>query len=165
MTIFRAPIPAVVVALLLSGSPAMAGDPTADRFDDYEYWENYEMARMEHPTLVDLNHTLGFYKFFKRVYKEGSSPDWWFFYVEPGTYDLGFFIELTTTKGVYNSDEVVFVPWKQATVYSSNSNFPVAVDDAFESVQVAGKQRVVAFAHFQTEPQGDLVSWRGRYPR
>lgn len=131
-----------------------SAEPMAVPLCDLDFYRQYESVRRDNSALVFLAQSTGGFQLFHRIHDEGSAPSWWAFYVDPGQYD-DLRVQLVTTKGTYTSDEVRFVPWKQREIYRC----PITVDDSFESEIVNGKRRVIAYAHFPTEPKGDLVSW------
>ena len=126
--------------------------------DQYEIWDRYEetyVARYGHD--LKALYALGVGRAFALMAED--VPSWWCFYVQPGVYAAPRCV-LYTAAGAYESDQVMFTSGGgQAEVYDQ---FPLTVDTRrFESVPYGpgGEWRVVAFAHFPEQPQGEVLKW------
>ena len=137
--------------ILLLLIPTATLGQTACPLDEYERWDKYETNKQEMPIAINAGKAMGYMKAF--AYVEEDVALWWTFAVDPGVPLAS--VSLTTDKGTYDSDLVMFTTYRQTELVFC----PAVADPDYESIKVKGKQRVVAFARFPSEPKGKLVSW------
>lgn len=139
----------LALLLLLIASPSFS--QTACPVQEYERWDMYEEYSQDSPLIIRTAKAMGMYKAFSVI--EDDVTLWWAFAVEPKTEVNS--IQLVTDRGTYDSELVLFTTWAQ----KENIPCPAIADPEYENMKIKGKLRVVAFARFPSEPQGNMVTW------
>lgn len=141
---------AACVAALL---PVLLAADWAQPMRDVPLWATYEARRDCCGGIMDGMESGGMFKAFKQVRSEGAWT-YWSFGVPLGTTVET--IVLHTTRGTYRSDKVFFV---SPAMKFEMTPCPAVAAAEHQLWRQDGEERAVAFAHFPTEPKGDVVSW------
>lgn len=144
---------AACVALLLPVLVAATPNNWAQPMRDVSLWATYEARRDCCGGVMDIMEDGGMFQAFKQVRSEGSWT-YWSFGIPLGTTVET--IVLRTTSGNYRSDKVFFV--KPAMSFEM-VGCPAAATEEHQLWKIDRERRAVAFAHFPSEPKGDVVSW------